>query len=117
VSTPSPEANNNDAIAVLSDTPIAEALRQAREKAGLSVSMMARSAQTSRAAIHAYETGTRRALMSSAVTELARADYAAAILWVLDANDRARRFYALAGWAEDGASPSRTCPTTPIPST
>jgi hypothetical protein len=35
--------------------------------------------------------------MSSAVTELARADYAAAISWVLDANDRARRFYALAG--------------------
>jgi hypothetical protein len=24
-------------------------------------------------------------------------------LWVLDVNDRARRFYALAGWAEDGA--------------
>jgi hypothetical protein len=23
---------------------------------------------------------------------------------VLDTNDRARRFYALAGWAEDGAS-------------
>jgi hypothetical protein len=25
-------------------------------------------------------------------------------LWVLDTNDRARRFYVLAGWAEDGAS-------------
>ena len=42
-------------------------------------------------------------MMSSAVTELARAAYAAAILWVPDANDRARRFYALAGWTEDGA--------------
>jgi len=31
-------------------------------------------------------------MMSSAVTELAHAGYAAAILWVLDANDRARRF-------------------------
>jgi len=39
-------------------------------------------------------------MMSSAVTELARAAYAAAILWVPDANDRARRFYALAGCNE-----------------
>ena len=59
----------------------------------------------------------RPMMMSSAVTELARAGYAAAILWVLDANDRARRFYAPAGWKEDGASPSRTCPTKPIPPT
>jgi hypothetical protein len=35
--------------------------------------------------------------------ELARLGYADAILWVLDTNDRARRFYALAGWADDGA--------------
>jgi hypothetical protein len=34
--------------------------------------------------------------MGSAVTELARADYADAIQWVLDANDLARRFFALA---------------------
>ena len=51
----------------------------------------------------AWGTGTGRALMGSAVTELTRAGYADAILWVLDANDRARRFYALAGWEEDGA--------------
>jgi len=39
-----------------------------------------------------------------AVTEgLAGAGYRDATLWVLDSNDRARRFYALAGWAEDGA--------------
>jgi len=42
--------------------------------------------------------------MGSAVAELTRVGYADAILWVLDANDRARRFYALAGWAQDGAS-------------
>lgn len=59
MSSPSPEANSNDAITVLSDTPIAEALRKVREEAGLSVSMMARCAQNSRAAIHAYETGAR----------------------------------------------------------
>jgi GNAT superfamily N-acetyltransferase len=54
------------------------------------------------AAPDAWGTGTGRALMDSAVAELARAGYTDAILWVLDANDRARRFYALAGWAEDG---------------
>jgi hypothetical protein len=49
-----------------------------------------------------YRTG--RALLGSAVAGLARLGYTDAILWVLDTNDRARRFYALAGWKEDGAS-------------
>ena len=39
----------------------------------------------------------------AAVAELARLGYADAILWVLDSNDRARRFYSIAGWREDGA--------------
>lgn len=52
----------------------------------------------------AWGTGAGRALMASAVAELARLGYADAILRVLDTNDRARRFYALAGWKEDGAS-------------
>ena len=51
----------------------------------------------------AWGTGTGRALMAGAVAELARLGHADAILWVLDTNDRARRFYALAGWREDGA--------------
>jgi GNAT superfamily N-acetyltransferase len=51
-----------------------------------------------------WGTGAGRSLLASAVAELARLGYADAILWVLDTNDRARRFYALAGWAEDGAS-------------
>lgn len=50
----------------------------------------------------AWGTGAGRALMSGAAVELARLGYADAVLWVLDGNDRARRFYALAGWAEDG---------------
>jgi GNAT superfamily N-acetyltransferase len=54
----------------------------------------------------AWGTGAGRALMGSAVAELARLGYADASLWVLDANERARRFYALAGWKEDGASKS-----------
>ena len=49
-------------------------------------------------------TGAGRALMASVIAELARLGYADAILWVLDANDRARRFYALAGWEEDSAN-------------
>jgi GNAT superfamily N-acetyltransferase len=55
------------------------------------------------AAPDAWGTGAGRALMGGAVAELARLGYADAVLWVLDVNDRARRFYALAGWAEDGA--------------
>ena len=51
----------------------------------------------------AWGTGTGRALMASMVAELARLGYVGAILWVLDTNDRARRFYHLAGWEEDGA--------------
>jgi GNAT superfamily N-acetyltransferase len=51
----------------------------------------------------AWGTGTGRALMTSALADLARLGYADAILWVLDANERARRFYVLAGWKEDGA--------------
>lgn len=56
------------------------------------------------AAPEAWATGTGRALMADAVEELARLGYTDAVLWVLDSNERARRFYALAGWEEDGAS-------------
>jgi predicted transcriptional regulator len=80
VSSPSPEANKKDAITVLSDTPIAEALRQAREEAGLSVSMMARRAQTSRAAIHAYETGTREPNVTTALRLLQACGYTMGII-------------------------------------
>lgn len=50
----------------------------------------------------AWGTGAGRALMGAATEELARLGYADAILWVVDSNERARRFYGLAGWAEDG---------------
>ena len=52
----------------------------------------------------AWGTGIGRALMATAVTGLVRLGYANAILWVLDTNERARRFYALAGWEQDGAN-------------
>ena len=80
MTSPLPEADNDNAIAVLSDTPIAEALRLAREKAGLSVSMMARRAQTSRAAIHAYETGAREPNVTTALRLLQACGYTMGII-------------------------------------
>jgi transcriptional regulator with XRE-family HTH domain len=80
VTSPLTEADNDNAIAVLSDTPIAEALRLAREKAGLSVSMMARRAQTSRAAIHAYETGAREPNVTTALRLLQACGYTMGII-------------------------------------
>ncbi|MDR0342291.1 MAG: GNAT family N-acetyltransferase [Nocardiopsaceae bacterium] len=47
--------------------------------------------------------GVGRQLMAAALAGLARAGYGQATLWVLDSNDRARRFYRVAGWAVDGA--------------
>jgi len=46
--------------------------------------------------------GVGRLLMDAAVAGLAALGYADATLWVLDANERARRFYERAGWAPDG---------------
>lgn len=50
----------------------------------------------------AWARGVGRALLARAETELARR-WDLAALWVLEANDRARRFYAAAGWEPDGA--------------
>jgi len=48
--------------------------------------------------------GVGRALLIHAMDDLARRGYREAILWVLDNNLRARRFYEAAGWYEDGAT-------------
>jgi GNAT superfamily N-acetyltransferase len=50
----------------------------------------------------AWLQGTGRKLIARAEEELART-YAAAALWVLTANVRARRFYERVGWQLDGA--------------
>jgi RimJ/RimL family protein N-acetyltransferase len=47
--------------------------------------------------------GFGRELMAAALTHLARLGYDQAILWVLDTNARARRFYEAAGFRPDGA--------------
>ena len=52
----------------------------------------------------AWGTGAGRALMAAAVDRLRAAGYREAVLWVLDRNARARRFYELAGWAPDGTT-------------
>jgi GNAT superfamily N-acetyltransferase len=51
----------------------------------------------------AWSRGAGRALIARAEEQLARA-YPAAALWVLTQNERARRFYELAGWRPDGAA-------------
>jgi GNAT superfamily N-acetyltransferase len=50
----------------------------------------------------AWSTGAGRALMRAAEEQLTK-EYGAALLWVLEDNPRARRFYERAGWAPDGA--------------
>jgi GNAT superfamily N-acetyltransferase len=49
-----------------------------------------------------WSTGTGRVLMDTAVSRLTAAGYEKAVLWVLGANARARRFYEIAGWKPDG---------------
>jgi GNAT superfamily N-acetyltransferase len=50
-----------------------------------------------------WSTGTGRALMDHVLAGVCVAGYAWITLWVLEANARARRFYARAGFAPDGA--------------
>jgi ribosomal protein S18 acetylase RimI-like enzyme len=46
--------------------------------------------------------GAGRALMDGVLEGLGQQGYTAAVLWVLVGNDRARRFYEIAGWSGDG---------------
>ena len=47
--------------------------------------------------------GLGRELMAAALSHLAGAGSASAVLWVLATNERARRFYEAGGWEHDGA--------------
>ncbi|MFH9968563.1 GNAT family N-acetyltransferase [Streptomyces mirabilis] len=51
-----------------------------------------------------WRAGIGKRLMAAALTTLGQADYAHAVLWVLEDNVRARRFYEAAGWRPDGAA-------------
>jgi ribosomal protein S18 acetylase RimI-like enzyme len=48
--------------------------------------------------------GIGRALLRRAVDELRAGGHAEVVLWVLDGNDRAQRFYEAAGWRADGGA-------------
>ena len=52
----------------------------------------------------AWGTGTGHALMQAGVEAMRSAGYCDAILYVLDDNTRARRFYEREGWALDGGT-------------
>jgi len=47
-------------------------------------------------------TGAGRELFEHAVGDLRERGFEAITLWVLESNERARRFYEVAGWAHDG---------------
>jgi ribosomal protein S18 acetylase RimI-like enzyme len=52
----------------------------------------------------AWDEGTGRQLMAAALDRLGEAGFDQVILWVLDSNARARRFYEAGGWLADGAA-------------
>ena len=54
--------------------------------------------------------GIGRQLFAHAVEDLRQRGYAQAILWVLETNSRARRFYEAAGWRADGGSKTEERP-------
>jgi GNAT superfamily N-acetyltransferase len=51
----------------------------------------------------AWGTGAARDLMAAGLAALREAGHARAVLWVLEDNPRARRFYEREGWTCDGA--------------
>jgi L-amino acid N-acyltransferase YncA len=52
----------------------------------------------------AWDTGAGRELMRAGLRALGELGYREAILWVLESNARARRFYEKGGWRADGAT-------------
>ena len=51
-----------------------------------------------------WDEGIGRQLMEAALGHLGEAGFDRVILWVLDSNARARRFYEAGGWQADGAA-------------
>ena len=61
-----------------------------------------------------WGTGVGRRLMAAALNVLRDAGYADAILWVIDSNERARRFCEAGGWHVDGATKDVAIAQTPL---
>jgi GNAT superfamily N-acetyltransferase len=62
----------------------------------------------------AWGTGAGRALMAEHLERIWRSGFDEAVLWVLDDNPRARRFYEAAGWTTDGAAKDYQLLGTPV---
>ena len=60
-------------------------------------------------------TGVGRDLMVAALPQLAEIGGERAVLWVLEANDRARRFYDQGGWTPDGSTRVEPISGEPVP--
>ncbi len=63
-----------------------------------------------------WGSGVGRALLQAATEALALTGFRSATLWVLETNERARRFYEAAGWSWDGSRSSHQveCANMPI---
>jgi GNAT superfamily N-acetyltransferase len=60
-------------------------------------------------------TGVGRQLMANALVQLAEIGGDRAVLWVLTANERARRFYERGGWLPDGGTRVEAVNGEPVP--
>ena len=60
-------------------------------------------------------TGMGRRLMEHATTQLGELGGERAVLWVLEGNDRARRFYDKGGWRPDGTTRVEAIGGQPVP--
>jgi ribosomal protein S18 acetylase RimI-like enzyme len=60
-------------------------------------------------------TGVGRLLMANAIEQLTELGGERAVLWVLEANERARRFYLMGGWQPDGATRVEAIGGEPVP--
>jgi GNAT superfamily N-acetyltransferase len=60
-------------------------------------------------------TGLGRRLFGHAVEDLRTRGFRSATLWVLETNDRARRFYEAAGWKPDGTTSSERIDCSMLP--
>jgi GNAT superfamily N-acetyltransferase len=61
-----------------------------------------------------WRQGVGRRLMNGALNDLVERGFTTAILWVLSANDRARRFYEDGGWRADGRAQMLDFDGTPV---
>ena len=62
-----------------------------------------------------YGRGVGRMLITAALDRMRAEGFEEAILWVLEGNERGRRFYELGGWAPDGARASDCWGATSVP--